>query len=139
MGRVRLPVIALCAGLAVKLPLNFFLMPIASINMGGAIISTIAFGLVAAVVNLVFLRRVTGVVPEMIGTFAKPAVAAAGMGVVCFGAYRLTYAFTGNLIATLVAMGLGFVAYVIILGLMRGFGERELRFLPRRVRRFFGG
>lgn len=130
IGRVRLPVIALLAGLLVKIPLNFFLMSLPSVNMYGAVISTIAFGLVAAGVNLFFLRRHTGVLPDFKNTFAKPALAAAGMGVVSFIVYHVIYMFASNLVATLAAMAVGFVVYVIFMVLIKGFGERELNALP---------
>jgi stage V sporulation protein B len=139
VGRVKLPVIGLVFGVGVKIILNYFLMAIPSINILGGVISTIACFAVAAIINLFFLRRVCGIFPEFIPTFLKPFIAAAGMGLVCFSSYHLINIYAGNTVSTLSALVLSVFAYVILMILIKGFGERELNLLPipRKLRRLF--
>ncbi|MCL1877640.1 MAG: polysaccharide biosynthesis protein, partial [Defluviitaleaceae bacterium] len=129
-GHVRLPVIAVLAGVLLKIPINYFLMAVPEINILGAVISTVVCFFVAATIILIMLRVKIGIFPDFIGTFLKPTIASAGMGIVCIGGYNLMRIFTGNAAATIVALGAGVLSYVILMTLIRGFGERELNALP---------
>jgi stage V sporulation protein B len=88
-GHVKIPIIGVFFGVVAKIPLNYYLMSVYEINILGAAISTVVCFIVAAVINLFFLKFFTGILPEVIGTFVKPSVAAAGMGAVCYSAYNL--------------------------------------------------
>lgn len=125
-GHVRLPMLGILFGLIVKIPLNFFLMAVPEINILGAIISTLAFGVVAAAVNLIFLRRYCGILPEFVSTFLKPLLAATGMGFVCFFSYLLLSMVASNTVATLGALVFGGLSYVLLMLLVKGFGEWEI-------------
>ncbi|MCL1844364.1 MAG: polysaccharide biosynthesis protein [Defluviitaleaceae bacterium] len=129
-GHVRLPVIAVLVGFLIKLPLNYFLMALPQINILGAVISTVACAFVAAAIILIMLRVKIGIFPDFVGTFFKPTIAAAGMGLVCFASYNITYLFAGNAVATLVALAASGFSYVALMTLVRGFGARELAVLP---------
>jgi stage V sporulation protein B len=129
-GHVKLPVIGVLIGVAIKIPLNFFLMPIPEINIMGAVISTVACYVVAAIINLFFLKKYTGISPDFIPTFLKPLLASAGMGFVCFSVYNLMSFISGNAVSTLAALTSGFITYVLLMALIRGFGKRELDALP---------
>jgi len=130
IGHMKIPVIGVIIGVCVKIPLNYILLAVPQINILGAVISTIACFAVAAAVNLFFLRKITGIFPNIIGTFVKPFAASVGMGIVCFAVYNIMYLFTSNLIATLSALGISVFAYGGIMLLIKGFGERELALLP---------
>ncbi|MCL1842515.1 MAG: polysaccharide biosynthesis protein [Defluviitaleaceae bacterium] len=136
LGHVRLPVIGLFFGVLIKIPVNYYLMSVPSINILGAVISTIACFVVAAGLNIFFLYRFTGILPEFVNSFAKPGVAALGMGLVSFSAYNLLFIAVPNAAATLGAITLGFFAYVILMVLVKGFRQSDLNALPlpRRVR-----
>jgi len=138
LGHIKLPVLGVFFGVLVKLPINYYLMAVPNINILGAVISTIACFVVAAAINLFFLKKYTGILPEIAGTFAKPIIASSGMGFVCFFVYRLLHMVAGNAVATLGALGFGGASYVVFMVLVRGFGERELASLsiPTKVRRW---
>lgn len=130
VGHVWLPVIGAFFGILVKVPLNYHLLAIPQINILGAVISTLACFIVAAIINLFFLRRFVGIFPDFISTFAKPIFASAGMGLVCFSVYNLMTLFTTNMVSTLGALAFGFLAYVMLMVLIKGFEEHELEALP---------
>ncbi|MDR0272521.1 MAG: polysaccharide biosynthesis protein [Clostridiales bacterium] len=139
-GYVKLPIVGLFIGVLVKIALNYLLLSVPSINILGAVISTIACFIVAAAVNLFFLKKFIGVLPDFIATFIKPAAASVGMGVVCYFTYSLLRIISGNAVATLGAIALGGIAYIILMALIRGFGEYELKALPipRKIRGWLG-
>ncbi|MCL1883038.1 MAG: polysaccharide biosynthesis protein [Defluviitaleaceae bacterium] len=129
-GHIKLPALALFIGVVIKIILNYYLMAIPSINILGAVISTIVCFFVASIINLVFLRRFTGIFPDFKATFLKPLSASLGMGFVCFIVYSLLSIISPNAIATLGAIVFGFLSYVLLMVLLRGFGERELNAIP---------
>jgi len=139
MGHVKLPVLGVFFGVLVKLPINYYLMAVPGVNILGAVISTVACFVVAAAINLFFLKKFTGILPEFFGTFLKPIIAAACMGFVCFSVYKLLYLVASNAVATLGALAFGGLSYVVLMVIVRGFGERELALLPipAKLRRWF--
>jgi stage V sporulation protein B len=138
VGHVKLPVLGVFFGLLVKFPLNYYLMAVPSINILGAVISTVAFGAVAVSINLFFLYRFTGIFPDFKSAFVKPAVASLGMGLICFSSYSLLSLFASNFVATLSALALSMISYVVFMVLIKGFSRSDLNALPlpSRVRRW---
>jgi stage V sporulation protein B len=138
VGHVRLPVIGVFFGVLIKYPLNYYLMAIPSINILGAVISTIVCFFVAAVINVFLLWRFTGIFPDFKGALIKPAIAALGMGLVAFTAFNLLYLLTSNFIATMGALLLSVLSYVFFMVLIKGFGKDDLQAmpLPSRLRRW---
>ncbi|MCL2216414.1 MAG: polysaccharide biosynthesis protein [Defluviitaleaceae bacterium] len=140
IGHVGIPVIGMFFGVAAKIPVNYFLMAIPSINILGAVISTIVCFAVAGLLNLFFLYRFTGILPQVGSMFVKPLVASAGMGFICFGIYYLAALHASNSVATIAALLSGGIAYLILMVLIRGFKPRDVAALPlpRGIRRLLG-
>jgi len=138
-GHVRLPVIAVFSGVLLKIPINHFLMAVPEINILGAVISTVVCFSVAAAIILVMLRVKIGILPDFTGTFLKPFIAAAGMGLVCYVSYNIFNIFAGNAVSTVIALAAGVISYVVFMVIIRGFGPREIAALPipRGVKKFF--
>jgi stage V sporulation protein B len=138
VGYVKIPIIGVLFGVLVKIPINYYLISIPEINVLGAVISTGACFIIAAVINLFFLKLFTGILPEVIGTFVKPIIAAAGMGFVCYTVYNLLYIVSSNAISAVSAIVAGLISYLALMGLIKGFGEDELAAIPipRRIRRW---
>ena len=140
IGKVRLPVIAAFCGVLIKIPINWYLLSIQQINIFGVIISTIVCYIVAAAINLYFLYKYTGVLPDYIGAFLKPAFAAAGMGFACFAAYHMIGLIVPDRVATVLTMFIGLPAYVALLWLVGGIAKQDVDAapLPGFVRKWFG-
>jgi len=137
IGQVVIPVIGMIFGVVVKIPINYVLMSIPSINILGAVISTIVCFAVATGLNFYFLYRITGILPEVGSMFIKPGIAAAGMGLVCYAIYYTTAIFMPNALATLIALAAGGLAYIVLMVLIKGFRQKDLEALPlpRKLRR----
>ena len=120
IGKFMLPVIAAIIGVLIKIPVNWQLMAVPEINILGAVISTLVCYFIAAAINLAFVYKYTGGLPDMANAVIKPIFAAAIMGIACFAIYY----FAGNVIperaATMAALAVGVPLYIVILWIIGG-------------------
>ena len=130
VGRVGIPVIGACFGMLAKIPINYFLIAVPEINILGAVISTIVCYIVAMAINLFYLHRITGIIPDFVGALAKPTIASAGMGLVVYASYHIFNIIMPNAMATILALMFGLLAYVIFMGFIKGFRQRDIDVLP---------
>jgi len=139
MGKVRLPVIAAFFGVLIKIPLNWFLLAAPGINIMGAVISTIICYIVATVINMYFLYKYTGVLPDYIRAFVKPGFAAAGMGMACFVTYHMIGIAAPERLATVMALLVAVPVYMGLMWLLGGFLSQDMDAmpLPSILRRWF--
>ena len=107
--------ISIGTGIVLKLILNFILIPTVSFNVYGAVIaSAVCFG-VTFVLNLVFLIKGLGFIPDIFGTIIKPLISALACSVT---AYFVGNAILTNL-GTVIAIGCAGVVYLVFLLLLR--------------------
>jgi len=139
MGKVRLPVIAAFFGVLVKIPLNWCLLAVPELNIMGAVISTIICYVVATSINMYFLHKYTGVLPDFDRGFFKPALAAAGMGMASFVTYHMVSLSAPDRVATVVALLAAIPVYMGLMWLIGGFLSQDIEAmpLPGVVRRWF--
>ena len=135
IGRIMVPVIGAAAGALIKIPLNYFLIAQPEINVIGAVISTVACYLVAALINLSILKISVGIRIDWLGTFIKPLAAALIMGLACFICYYVFMGVTGNnTVSVLTSAGLGVFIYFMMIVMLGGLLREDVGRLP-----FFGG
>ena len=139
IGQVRLPMIAAFFGVMVKIPINWFLMAVPEINIMGAVISTVVCYVIAAAINLFFLHKYTGVVPDYLGAFVKPTLAAVGMGMVCYITHHMVSITAPDRVATLAALLIAAPVYLVFMWMIGGFKRQDMEAmqLPRAVRKWF--
>ena len=138
IGKVMLPVIAAFFGVMVKIPVNWYLLAVPGINILGTVISTIVCYIVAAAINLYFLHKYTGVLPDYINAFVKPAFAATGMGFACFVTYHLVGIIAPDRLATVMALLVALPVYLALMWAIGGLRNMEAAPLPGFVRGIFG-
>jgi len=136
LGHVKLPIVAAFFGVLIKIPVNHILIGMPSINILGAVISTIACYIIAAGINMYFLYRHTRILPSLSGAFIKPLIAAAGMGMVCYIGYYNLEQFMPTAFATVLTLGIGGISYILFMCLVKGFRKSDLQAmpLPRKIR-----
>ncbi len=100
-------------------------------NIYAVVMSKTIFALVNTILNDHTLRMQVGYVQESRRTFVLPAIASAIMGVVALGVHLIFQLFTGETIATLLAIVAAVIAYVISLFLIGGITEADLREMPK--------
>lgn len=131
IGKVHIPVIGALCGAAVKIALNYILIVNPKINILGAVLSTTGCYIIASIINLIVLIRITHVVPDLVNGLAKPIIAALVMGVSCYSTYNLIYLLIPkNAIATLSAVIVSIIIYGVFMLLMKGITKDDVLAMP---------
>ena len=139
IGKVMLPVTAALGGVLIKIPVNWILLAIPQINILATVISTIVCYVVAATINMVFLYKQTGVKPDYIGAFIKPAFAAFGMGLFCFITHHIVGLIAPDRVATIFSLCLGVPVYLLLMWMIGGFPnhDNDSTPIPKILRKWF--
>ena len=130
LGQIKLPIIATLIGALVKIPVNYVLIAMPSVNILGVVIGTIVCFMVSAGINMYFLYRCTGILPSLSAAFIKPLVAATGMGMVCYAVYHTAKIFMPSALATIGALCAGGITYVLLMCVIKGFRQSDLQAMP---------
>ncbi|MCD7865734.1 MAG: polysaccharide biosynthesis protein [Clostridiales bacterium] len=131
IDRMRVPIrnalIALAANI-VSLPISLYVF---DLNIYAMIVGNIVFSLVMCILNALSVRRYSGFHPNIVKTFIKPAVASVLMGVIVYVVYFVIYrAVNSNAAAAIIAILAGVISYAVILLLVKGLTEEELKSFP---------
>ena len=131
IGKVYVPAIAAFFGALIKIPLNYVLIADPRIMVAGAVISTTICYAIASTINLIVLCRTTKTIPDFMGAFVKPLVAALIMGVACFLLYYgIYFIISSNALATLVSITGGAAIYFAVMLIIGGIRQEDVRLLP---------
>ena len=87
MGKEKLSLVSLVTGGVVKVGVNFLLISIPSININGAVISTIICYLIMTLMNYVFIRKNLREKIRASNIFLRPAISAVLMGIAAWAIY----------------------------------------------------
>lgn len=130
LGKVMVPVMALGAGAAAKVVLVYTLVGIPSIGIYGAPISTFVCYLIAAVIDIIMVKKLTGVKFGFAECVLRPAAASVLMGFAAWGAYALLSGALGNAFATLAAVLIGVIVFIICIPVFSVLRRTEVLGLP---------
>ena len=132
LGKPFIPVRNLFIGGFIKVILTYSLTGIESINIKGAAISTVVAYLIGAVLNIVSVKRYTGVDFRKGKIFMDPLLSALGMMFSVKLIYILFERFLGRpKLGTLVSIGIGVLVYAALLLVTGAITEEELSLLPK--------
>ncbi len=129
-GKLKVPAIALGIGAVVKLVLNVALISIPSLNIYGAVISTITYQIVVFLIETAVVYRTIKLKIDFKQAFLKPAVSAAVMSGAVFGAYTLIDKIAGNSVSTVTSVIVGAAVYVAMLFVLKTFTKEDILELP---------
>ena len=130
VGKTYVPAIALSVGSALKLGLNIWLVNIPSINIYGAVISTIVYNALIFVVELIAVSRCIKIKVNLIKCFVKPIISSALMGVVVFFAYKLLCGIIAESLATIISILIGVLVYAVCVLIIKTFEREDFESLP---------
>ena len=135
IGKVYVPAIGLLIGCIVKVILNVVLIRIPSINIYGAVISTIVCQITAFLISFVVMSKYITLKITLFKYVLKPLGAGLVMGAAAFGVHRvitmlLGTDFVGNLVATLSAIAIGAVLYIALIFILKTLDKDEIEMLP---------
>jgi len=132
IGKTAIPIFAALVGAIVKIIAGFLLISNPAINIYGAVIGTTLCYLAAALVNMFFLGRYTGISLDFMGMLLKPVYASVAMALSCYTTYHLIHTFLpSNAIATTLSVLVGMVVYGLFMALIRGLKEEDMHVLPK--------
>lgn len=132
-GFVNLPIIAVVVGGIIKVVVNYILVGNYDIGIKGAPIGTLCcFGIVA-LMELVIIKRVIPASPSYTKVFVKPLVASVIMGAAAWGVHGLLTNFLrlGNSLATLFAIAVAGIVYLILVVCLRIISKDDLALMPK--------
>ncbi len=144
IGKTFLPAINLILGAIVKFIANYTLTAIPQIGIIGAAIGTVSGFLVSSVMNLVFIRNLTGWKPNYQTVLLKPTVAVTIMATGVFFTYGQLKPILGSSWATIISILTGGFLYLFVLTIMGTFRNTGipgpsilLRSLIRRMKKWW--
>ncbi len=131
LGRPMIPVVNLFIGAIVKVILTYTLTGVESINVKGAAIGTVAAYIIASSLNIIAVKRITGVKFDFVLTYVKPVASALVMSAAVWVSYRILFGFFGNALSTMLAVMIGAIVYCAMLFVTRSIKKEELKNLPK--------
>ncbi len=131
IDRMRVPVINAVISLAIHIGSLYALLYFANLNIYAVILANVIYAVLMCILNQIGIRRATGYRFDFFGIFLKPLIASAVMGVAAFGIYKLVRILFGNGVSAIVGMIAAMFIYFIVLLLIRGISESDLKKLPK--------
>ena len=132
INRMKEPVKNAAIALGLHVIVLVVLMDAFDMNIYAVIYANAAFGLIMSVLNALSLRKYVGYKQEILKTFVIPCISAAIMGAAVWGVYQLfLYLLRIEVIATVMGLLSGVIVYFVVLLLLKGVTESELKRLPK--------
>ena len=145
-GFVILPVIVMVLGGVVKIVVNYNLVGTAQIGIYGAPTGSVLCFALCLVLDLMIIARVIPHRPRFAPIFVKPFIASAMMGGAAWAVYGLLYrvlshvpegetqrviSWAGNAAATLGAIGVAMIVYVVLVAALGAVSREDLALMPK--------
>ncbi|MGP1569761.1 MAG: putative polysaccharide biosynthesis protein [Eubacteriales bacterium] len=131
IGKQVVPVRNLFIGVFFKVILAYVLSGIPAINVKGAAIGTDVAYMIAFVLNLIAVKKYTGVKFDFAITYVKPAISTAIMALFSFCTYKIASLILGNALSTLCAVAAAAVVYVVMVVISGAISLKEMEKLPK--------
>jgi stage V sporulation protein B len=132
INRLKVPVINAAIALVLHILILVIMMLFFRLNIYAVVLSNVLFALIMCVLNSISLARYSGYRQEYVRTFLIPAICSAVMGVAAWFIYFLLYKIcASNAISLVVAIVFAVVIYAVLMLLLHGLTENELRRFPK--------
>lgn len=135
-GFVNLPVVIMLAGGVIKIVLNYNVVVLPQVGIYGAPLGNIFCFALCLILDLIVMARVIPGRPKYIPLFAKPAAAAAVMGLGAWAVHGLLAKLLaanrlGNAVATLAAIVVAVAIYGVLVIVLRAITKEDLSLMPK--------
>ncbi|NLC79519.1 MAG: hypothetical protein GX683_07335, partial [Ruminococcaceae bacterium] len=132
VGRVDVPVILMIVGGLIKLATNYFIVAIPFLNIKAAPLGNLLCFLTITLASIVVLRRVTKINLNMRSVMGRPLLAGLLTGAYALVSYNLIVGITSlsEKLATVAAIAVGGVVYLISIGMMKAIEPDDVIELP---------
>lgn len=129
LGKQRIPMYTLVAGVVCKIVLNYVLIAIPEINIHGAPIASLVCYTVSMLPNLYYMLKYTKSKMNWMGWIVRPGIATAAMGVVVFAMRELLPV---NRLTMLLEVAVGVMIYAAAALAVKAITKDDLRAFRRR-------
>ncbi len=143
ISHLKTPVVNTMISLIIHVGLLFFMIFVMKLDVIALVIGNVSFAFTVCILNSIALKRYLLYKQEVVKTFICPLIAAIVMGAFVWLVYSGFYAglsilikghYIPNLLASLFAILLGIVVYMLGLGVLKTVDEEELKEYPMGVR-----
>lgn len=142
VGRADIPMKTVAVAAVIKIICNFTLVGMPKINIYGAVAGTVLFYVLIVSINMFSLLRISKVRVNWVSVFLKPLVCALLCGITAYAAHGIIVKIfppvnvgesimNTDTIATVVAIGLAGIVYLISLLLFRAVSKDDVVGLPK--------
>lgn len=131
LGRIMVPAITSFIGVMLKLILNLILVPNPNFGVNGAAIASVVNNFFAFFLSYIILRRTIKLNLNFKKFILKPIIATFAMCICSYYLYTLMLnSIISAKIATILAIGIAVIIYVVMVIILRIFDEDEITMLP---------
>lgn len=130
LGKVNIPVIAFAVGAVIKLIFNLLLVPIKSIGINGAIISSILSHFASFIICFMVLRNSMEIDFKISKNIIKPIIAVILMYFASYIVYINFYVYISKSILIIISLLIGIIVYIISIILLKILSEEEIFMIP---------
>ncbi len=132
IGKVNTPVIHSAIALVIQVIGLVTLLTLTDLNLYALACANIMYSLIMCILNQAAVRGRLGYRQEIVKTFIKPVIASLVMGAAAFGVYHGLYmVLPVSRIVLLIAIGVGASVYFVVILLIGGVDEKELKAFPK--------
>lgn len=129
-GKLKIPAISLGCGVIVKLILNLILVPIPEIGVNGAALASVACHAVAFTIAVTSLMKNIKLDLTFSKFVIKPVLATTIMGICSYFIYSNLLGIISGKLATIVAIAVAVIIYVLAIIALRVFNKEEILKMP---------
>lgn len=130
LGKVMAPTIALGIGVFVKCILNVVLIPIPEIGVNGAAIGSVVCHIISFAIGFIVLKKYVNINLKWRKCIIKPILATIMMSICSLFIYNSLHGIIMEEIATIIAIGIAVVIYVLAVIVLKIFEKEEIYMLP---------
>lgn len=130
INRMKVPIINSAVSLAIHVGALYVMMAVFHLGIYSVVYANILFAALVCLLNAIAIARAVGYRQEILKTFLIPLLSSAAMGGAAWGIYRLCVKALGNSISTAAAILVAVAVYFVILILLKGVDEKELKGMP---------
>ncbi len=129
-GHPTIPLVNLAIGAVVKVIISIVLIRVPSININGAALGTAACYGIAALLNLVYVIKITKPSIKPFSGVVMPLISTAAMGAVVYFMYHSISPALGSTKSTLFSIVAAMLVYVVMLFITRSIKKEDMDFIP---------
>jgi stage V sporulation protein B len=131
MGKPMVPVMALCLGMVAKIVISYTLTVIPEINVLGSALGTVTAYLVAAIIEIIYVRKAMNIKFSLKEFIIKPLITVITMFIVVRLSYGVLAGIIGGKLATIAAIAIGGLVYVVVILFIGGIKKEEILTMPK--------